>query len=236
LFAQIKQIHNILNYLNDTKAQKDEVDIITRSVQKNQGFTTEIPSDSSSSNEDRLISFLKAKKWQEANEETAQILLKLAKKQKNESLNSDNIKLLSIEELETIDRMWSTYSDKRFSWSIQKQIWEELGGQPERFDNKCYDRWAIRVGWRIRDSWKSYSDLNTTDESPVGHFPAIPLKWSNWGAAWCGTETVLLFSQIPKTQFDPSQNVKRDINDFKNKLIELDDRIKKQFNGLNNLF
>lgn len=146
--------------------------------------------------EEKLISLLKDRNWKEANEETAKILLRLAEKQLDDSLNNEDIKKLPVEELKTLDRLWSTYSNGRFSWLVQKQIWQELGGRVRVYDLQIYEKWSKKVGWRVVNEWLPYIELDFTDEAPVGHFPAISLKWSSWGSAWCGIETVMLFSKI----------------------------------------
>jgi chromosome segregation ATPase len=261
LRSQIKQVNKILEYLNNTKAEKEEVieiDRRTRQVKESQQKVAQISNSivndilSSKDNDrlidssDKLASFLKARNWKEANEETARILLRLAEKQSHESLSCEDIKKLPTEELNALDRLWSTYSNGRFSWSVQKQIWEELGGQARVYNMQIYEQWSKKVGWRVVNEWLSYLELDFTDEAPIGHFPAIYIKWSSWGSAWCGTETIMLFSKIDRTQFhqhredNPTQNIRRERQEFGTNIGQemnaIGDKLKKAFNPLNNLF
>lgn len=122
------------------KAEKEnfiEINKRTQQIKKNQQTVERVSNSvvkdiSSSKNnarflnsEEKLISLLQDRNWKEANEETAKILLRLAEKQLDDSLNNEDIKKLPVEELKTLDRLWSTYTNRRFSWLVQKQIWQE---------------------------------------------------------------------------------------------------------------
>jgi GUN4-like len=141
---------------------------------------------------------------------------------------------------------WSTYSNGRFSWSVQKQIWEELGGQAEDCDIQMYEKWSKQLGWRVVNEWLSYLELDFTDEAPIGHFPAIFVKWSSWGSAWCGMETIMLFSKVDKIQFHqhkvdkPTQNIQKGLQECDRNLEQetndLGNKFKQLFNPLNDLF
>jgi hypothetical protein len=255
---QIKQFDNILEHLNNTKAEKEEIleiDRITKQLQESQQkviqFLNSISKDNSSSKDsdrlldlvEKLTSFLKNRNWKEANQETARILLRLAGKQSHKHLNGEDLKKLLPEELNILNQLWSTYSNGRFSWLVQKQIWEELGGQARVFDLQMYEKWSKQVGWRVSNQWLFYSELDFTDEAPIGHFPAIYIQWSSWGSAWCGIETVMLFSKINRTQYDEdnnTQNLKRELQEFGTNIEQeingLGDKLKRAFNPLNDLF
>ncbi|MGL5940732.1 MAG: GUN4 domain-containing protein [Waterburya sp.] len=254
---QIKQFEKILEHLHNTKAEKEtilEINRQTKQLQESQQkivqLLNSISNDTSSSKEsdrlldpvEKLTSFLNNRNWKEANEQTALILLRLAGKQSHEYLNIEDIKKLPPEELKTLDRLWSTYSNERFSWLVQKQIWEELGGKAGVYEIQMYEKWSKQVGWLVVNQWLFYSELDFTDKALIGHFPAISIKSSSWGSAWCGIETVMLFSKIEKTQYDEdnqTQNLKRDIHEFGNNIEReingLGDKLKKAFNPFNDL-
>lgn len=71
-----------------------------------------------------------------------------------------------------------------------------VGGRAKVYDLQIYEKWSKKVGWRVVNKWLPYIELDFTDEAPVGHFPAISLKWSSWGSAWCGIETVRIANQF----------------------------------------
>ncbi|GAB4365399.1 MAG: hypothetical protein Kow00121_01870 [Elainellaceae cyanobacterium] len=84
-------------------------------------------------------------------------------------------------DLQTIDRLWGQYSNGRFGFSAQQQVWRQVEGKVEAFGN--------RVGWRGNNAWIDYDSATFTLEAPNGHLPMMPLI--GW---WCwvhGLQTVL---------------------------------------------
>jgi AAA-like domain/GUN4-like len=98
---------------------------------------------------------LKTKNWQAADLQTYQLMLNIAKREKERYLDLDNIDDFSCPDLKTIDQLWVNNSDKRFGFSVQKEIWigtgNRLGIKPdERYTSesmKNYLRFATAVGW-----------------------------------------------------------------------------------------
>ncbi|MEQ8974286.1 MAG: GUN4 domain-containing protein [Coleofasciculus sp. C1-SOL-03] len=96
-------------------------------------------------------------------------------------LSSDDIKQFPGKDLLTIDRLWVKYSQGRFGFSVQKRIWESIGGT-ENADYEIYCIFCKRVGWGDRlglreFSWLSCSDLTYNTTAPVGHLPGGLLDW-----------------------------------------------------------
>ncbi|WP_449420818.1 protein kinase domain-containing protein [Phormidium nigroviride] len=87
-----------------------------------------------------LRNLLAAGKWKEADEETARVMLKVAGREKEGWLDSSSIDKFPCEDLRTIDQLWVEYSDGRFGFSVQKRIYQSLGGTRE------YDRKRV-VSW-----------------------------------------------------------------------------------------
>ena len=86
---------------------------------------------------ERLERFLKAKQWKEADQETTNLMLKVANREKEHYLDSDSIKNFPYEVLSKIDRLWVDNSSSKFGFSVQKQICvEACGGKPNVFDVK----------------------------------------------------------------------------------------------------
>lgn len=125
----------------------------------------------------KLEQLLAAGKWQEADKETVWVMLQVAGREKEGWLNSDSIQKFPCEDLRQIDRLWVKYSNGRFGFSVQKRIWEEVGGHPgANYETKR--RVGDRVGWRVGGKWKNYSELTFSPSAPVGHLPSHP----RWGA------------------------------------------------------
>ena len=74
-----------------------------------------------------LQNLLAAKKWKEADKETARVMLKVAGREKEGWLNMESIEKFPCEDLCTIDQLWIKYSNGRFGFSVQKRIYRSLG-------------------------------------------------------------------------------------------------------------
>jgi uncharacterized caspase-like protein len=132
----------------------------------------------------KLRNLLKAKKWREADEETTNLILKLAHREQQNNLQVESIENIPETDLKTIDTLWVKYSNGRFGFSVQKDIWQSLrsskaadyvlalaiGNDNVANSETCID-FVNRVGWRLKDSWIEYSDLNFSDDAPPGHLP-----------------------------------------------------------------
>ncbi|MEG3850708.1 serine/threonine-protein kinase [Microcoleus sp. herbarium19] len=122
---------------------------------------------------DRLLA---SGKWQEADRETAQKMLEVAGRTKDGWLRSEDIDRFPCEDLRTIDQLWVKYSNGRFGFSVQKRIYESLGGTRE-YDRKIWAAFGDRVGWRVNSSkWLHYNDLKFNTKAPIGHLPCVKGK------------------------------------------------------------
>jgi hypothetical protein len=104
----------------------------------------------------KLESLLVGQKWQEADRETAAIMLWLSNQ----------------EEKYTLDHLWVNYSRGRFGLSRQNQIWQSVGGT----ENANYEIWyqfCEQVGWRIKNSWVEYEQMAFHLNAPNGHLPFL---------------------------------------------------------------
>jgi len=93
-----------------------------------------------------LRNLLAAKKWKEADKETARVMLKVAGREKEGWLNTESIEKFPCEDLRTIDQLWVKYSNGRFGFSVQKRIYQSLGGT-SKYDEKVWERFGDRVAW-----------------------------------------------------------------------------------------
>ncbi|TVP59426.1 MAG: NACHT domain-containing protein [Nodularia sp. (in: Bacteria)] len=102
----------------------------------------------------QLLEHLIAGNWQEADEETAKMMLKVANRELEGYLDVDAIEKFPCSDLRTIDQLWVQYSEGRFGLSVQKRIYEEQG----KDWSKMYDA----LEW---------SELNYSNKAPNGHLP-----------------------------------------------------------------
>ena len=67
-------------------------------------------------------------------------------------------------DLSTLDRLWFIYSEGKFGFSVQRQIWLSLG---QDFSQLWY-----KIGWKTENNWTRYPKEFTWDLSaPKGHLP-----------------------------------------------------------------
>ncbi len=133
-----------------------------------------------------LRDLLAAQKFYEADKETYSCMLKATGRVKG-SLNVEDIDNFPCEDLRTIDGLWVKYSDGRFGFSVQKEIYQELGGTKE-YDEKIWEVFGDRVGWRKGGSWLKYESLAVWSYS--GLVPQIP---PGQLPCWCSSSFVGIF-------------------------------------------
>ena len=119
----------------------------------------------------KLRDLLTAGKWKEADEETRHVMLVVAKREKEGWLDPASIENFPCEDLKTIDQLWVQHSNGRFGFSVQKKIWEEVGGRSEA-DYDVWCRFCDRIQWRLKGKWVSYTDLTFRTSDPIGHLPS----------------------------------------------------------------
>jgi hypothetical protein len=126
----------------------------------------------------KLRDLLKAKKWKEADAETRVKILKVANRESEGWLRQEDAKNFSCQDLGTIDKLWVKYSNGKFGFSVQKQIYQGVGGTKE-YNWDDYKKLADKVGWRKGGEWLSYSQLTFSEKHYTGHLPAAPVgTWS----------------------------------------------------------
>ena len=113
----------------------------------------------------KLAALLKAGEWQEADFETARIIGSQSPPQGGSSLPSANgISHVSCEVFQNIDQLWLKYSQNRFGFSVQRDVYN---------DQATWTEFQEKVGWLSPpDSWKT---------APKGFFPSL-MYWGfdNW--------------------------------------------------------
>jgi eukaryotic-like serine/threonine-protein kinase len=85
-------------------------------------------------------------------------------------LNSESIRNFPCEDLRTIDQLWVQYSNGRFGFSVQKRIYQSLGGT-DIYDSKIWEAFGDRVGWGREGSWLYYSNITFSTQAPSSHLP-----------------------------------------------------------------
>ncbi|NJM62664.1 MAG: hypothetical protein HC849_24660 [Oscillatoriales cyanobacterium RU_3_3] len=66
-------------------------------------------------------------------------------------------------------------SNGRFGFSVQKRIYESLGGTRE-YDENIWEAFCDRVDWRVNDNYLYYKERKFNKSAPPGHLP-----WGGYG-------------------------------------------------------
>jgi len=130
----------------------------------------------------KLRDLLKTQDWKAADQETSRTMCEVMDRQKQGWLDVEHIQKFPCQDLRNIDRLWVKYSNGRFGFSVQKQIYVECGAKLDGKypGDKIWEKFGDRVGWRRDGNWLDYSDLNPSLSSPQGIFPVV-LACGGWG-------------------------------------------------------
>ncbi len=75
----------------------------------------------------RLAQLLAAKQWEAANEETWDQLCHAAQKKPKTSLTAEDMQKIPDQVLREIDQLWQNYSQGKYGFAVQKQIYTATG-------------------------------------------------------------------------------------------------------------
>ena len=107
-------------------------------------------------------------KFEDADRLTSTYLRKLAGKlaENRGYVFYSEVNNMSGTDLQTIDRLWSIYSNGKFGFSIQAKILNSV--------DKKYELLWPRIGWKNNGYWTRYpNSFNWSLEAPEGHMPLI---------------------------------------------------------------
>lgn len=135
-----------------------------------------------------LAQLLAQQQWQGADRETAEILLKLTGRDRAGWLRWQDLKAVPLPALETLDQLWLEASHGLFGFSVQKRVYQRLGGT-SRYRTPLWQKFGDVVGWRDRQRWLLYEDLTFDHLAPQGHLPRYCFTISgrhlqNWFYGW----------------------------------------------------
>ena len=73
---------------------------------------------------------------------------------------------MDAQDLITLDRLWTVYSQGRFGFSAQARLLDSL--------DERYDKLWPRIGWKLEGVWTRYPNAFTWSlEAPEGHMPLV---------------------------------------------------------------
>ena len=154
--AMMSKLEQITTQLSQLQQKLDRIDNLPEQVERLEEKLLRV---SNIYRYERLQTLLKEGKWLEADKETSRLILAIAGETDIERLRPDEIENISCSELQVIDRLWLTYSDNRFGFSVQAKIYQELGGSIETTIEQNADiteRWGDRLKWRESKFWGQF--------------------------------------------------------------------------------
>lgn len=124
-----------------------------------------------------LAELLATGKWQDADNETRQVMLQIAGRESQGWLNEEAIHKFPCTDLRTLNQLWLAHSDQRFGFSVQQRLYEAVGRDWERL-GEC-------VGWRVGGQWLNSTSLTYDTKALPGHLPGCGVwvtsrVWGLW--------------------------------------------------------
>ena len=113
-----------------------------------------------------LETLLKAQDFQAADKLTLEKLCELAGVEPTQRkwLYFTEVENFPVTDLQTIDKLWLNYSEGKFGFSVQREIWLSLG--------KNWEKLWPKIGWKSGNNWTRYPNEFIWDLSaPKGHLP-----------------------------------------------------------------
>jgi hypothetical protein len=123
----------------------------------------------------KLEELLRSQEWVKADKETYRLMLTAVGKEEGQWFEREKLLNFPCSALKTIDHLWVHYSNGRFGFSVQKEIYVDCGG---RLDGKYPPRkvaeaFGKHVGWWEwwEERWLRYSDVTLRESHKIGVFP-----------------------------------------------------------------
>lgn len=106
---------------------------------------------------ENLEKLLQNQQWKEADQETYRLMITTCGKKDGAWFSKNDLTTFPCEDLQTLDRLWVKYSEGKWGFSVQKQIWEKCGS-PKTY-NDDWEKFGDSVGWRKDGEWLRYKQL-----------------------------------------------------------------------------
>lgn len=134
----------------------------------------------------QLKFLLMRKRWREADCKTAALMLGISGREKKGFMRVADIEKFPEADIKIIENLWTTYSQGKFSFTVQTRIWQKIGGNSEP-DWNAWCRFGKCLGWFEKENWLSWNDITFSIDAPPGHLPRGG-AYMGWGLGdfWIG--------------------------------------------------
>jgi predicted NACHT family NTPase len=119
----------------------------------------------------KLEDYLKNQQWEKADVETSRVMLQTMGREEDRYLRFNDIENYPCADLRKIDQLWVKYSKGKFGFSVQKKIYQSLGGTKE-YDSKVWSAFGDKVGWRKGGKSLMWEQLTFSIDNYNGHLPS----------------------------------------------------------------
>jgi hypothetical protein len=123
----------------------------------------------------QLEEYLQQGQWREADRETWRLMLQTYGKEFGQILYPNELLNFPCPDLLHLDGLWVKYSQGKFGFSVQKQIYVECGNPLDgEYHEKTWQYFADSVGWCKGGNYLNYRDLKANPSfSPMGELPWV---------------------------------------------------------------
>ncbi|MBD2075689.1 GUN4 domain-containing protein [Phormidium sp. FACHB-592] len=137
-------------------------------------------------NYSHLENLLIAKNWKEADQETAQVMLKASDRKWWQSKDENLIERISCNDLQKIDRLWIKHSRGNFGFSVQRPIWERAAKIYASDWDEAFEVFSTQVAWKAANNSYQYPELTFSSNAPQGELPSFywMMEMTEPGSAW----------------------------------------------------
>jgi hypothetical protein len=129
--------------------------------------------------------------WTDADRKNSLLMLNIAEREKQGSLDTEDIKTFSCPALRTIDTLWVKYSEGTFGFSVQKRVLDGIlasSAQPKRsyteLTSEEWSKFEENLGWKEKGgsyfTQSSYT-FNPKKVKQQGHLGLRPGGWVGGG-------------------------------------------------------
>lgn len=125
-----------------------------------------------------LQQYLAEENWFDADKETIKLILDVMGKE-IEELTPEDIQHFPCKDLMTIDGLWLKYSNNRFGFSPQLDLYQQAGGNLQATieqNQQLVEKWGETLGWRKEGRWLPCKELDFSLNAPLGCHPS---RWWN---------------------------------------------------------
>ena len=152
----------------------------------------------------KLRNYLEEKRWFDADIETINLIMAIAGHNRLEELRPEEIQKFPCNSLHVIDNLWVKYSQGRFGFSVQLNIYKSCGGDREATieeNQKLVEEWGKKLGWRKNDQWLRCEDLDYSLNAPLGCHPS---QW--WNSPYGNKMTNYFLARLMSCEFVNKSN------------------------------